>query len=87
MQTQTSQGPWWAALTVWAVVNAVNVLQSAGFLARIPTGSMAINRLLGYVMIALAAPAALALLAFVPRALAQVGSSGSVLEFTSPSSR
>ena len=43
MQTQTSQGPWWAALTVWAVVNAVNVLQSAGFLSRIPTGSMAIN--------------------------------------------
>ena len=65
MQTQTSQGPWWAALTVWAVVNAVNVLQSAGFLARIPTGSMAINSLLGYVMIALAVPAALALFAFV----------------------
>lgn len=65
MQTQTSQGPWWAALTVWAVVNAVNVLQSAGFLSRIPTGSMAINRLLGYVMIALAVPAALALFAFV----------------------
>ena len=65
MQTQTSQGPWWAALTVWAVVNAVNVLQSAGFLSRIPTGSMAINSLLGYVMIALAVPAALALFAFV----------------------
>ena len=60
MQTQTSQGPWWAALTVWAVVNAVNVLQSAGFLSRIPTGSMAINSLLGYVMIGLAVPAALA---------------------------
>ena len=40
---------------VRAVVNAVNVLQSAGFLARIPTGSMAINRLTGYVMIALGA--------------------------------
>ena len=85
METQTSQGPWWAALTVWAVVNAVNVLQSAGFLARIPSGSLAINRLLGYVMIALAAPAALALFAFVR--VAQVGSSGSVLQFTSPSSR
>ena len=84
MQTQTSQGSWWAALTVWAVVNAVNVLQSAGFLARIPTGSMAINRLLGYVMIALAAPAALA--SWLSCALAQVGSSGSVLQFTSPSS-
>ena len=65
MQTQTSQGPWWAALTVWAVVNVVNVLQSAGFLSRIPTGSMAINSLLGYVMIALAVPAARALFAFV----------------------
>ena len=29
------------------VVNAVNVLQSAGFLARISTGSMAMNRLTG----------------------------------------
>ena len=85
MQTQTSQGPWWAALTVWAVVNAVNVLQSAGFLSRIPTGSMAINSLLGYVMIALAVPAASPSL--LSCALKQVGSSGSVLQFTSPSSR
>ena len=85
MQTQTSQGPWWAALTVWAVVNAVNVLQSAGFLARIPTGSMAINRLLGYLMIALAAPAALALFAFVR---ARAGWQQWIgLQFTSPSSR
>ena len=38
---------------------------AAGFLSRIPTGSMAINSLLGYVMIALAVPAALALFAFV----------------------
>ena len=65
MQTQTNQGPWWAVLTVWAVVNAVNVLQSAGFLSRIPTGSMATNSLLGHVMIVLAAPAGLALIAFV----------------------
>ena len=65
MQTQTGQGPWWAALTVWGVVNAVNVLQSSGFLSRIPAGSMTVNKWLGYVMIALAAPAGLALVAFV----------------------
>jgi hypothetical protein len=49
---------------VWGVVNAVNVLQSVGFLSRVRAGSMAINRLLGYVMIALAVPATLALGAF-----------------------
>jgi hypothetical protein len=65
MQAQTSVAPWWAALTVWGVVNAVNVLQAAGFLSRVRTGSMAINHLLGYVMIALAVPSALALVAFV----------------------
>jgi hypothetical protein len=65
MQTEMSQGPWWAALTVWGVVNAVDLLQSVGFLSRIPTGSMAINHWLGYVLIALAAPAGLALIAFV----------------------
>ena len=43
MQPQTSVDPWWAALTVWAVVNAVNLLQAAGFLSRVRTGSMAIN--------------------------------------------
>jgi len=64
MQAQTSVDPWWAALTVWGVVNAVNVLQAAGFLSRVRTGSMAINHLLGYVMIVLAVPATLALVAF-----------------------
>ena len=64
MQTQLSQGLWWASLTVWGVVNAVNVLQSAGFLSRVATGGMAVNHLLGYVMIALAAPATLAIVAF-----------------------
>jgi len=24
-------GPWWAALTIWAVVNLVNVAQAVGF--------------------------------------------------------
>jgi hypothetical protein len=64
MQVQTNIEPYWAALTVWCVVNSVNVLQSVGFLSRVRTGSRAINQLLGYVMIALAAPAALALVAF-----------------------
>jgi hypothetical protein len=56
--------PWWAALIVWGVVNAVNVLQVAGFLSRVRTGSMAINHILGYVIAALAVPATLALVAF-----------------------
>jgi hypothetical protein len=64
MADQTRVYAWWAALTVWSVVNAVNVLQAAGFLSRVRTGSLAINHLLGYVMIALALPAALALAAF-----------------------
>jgi hypothetical protein len=64
MQAQTSVNPRWAALTVWGVVNAVNVLQAAGFLSRVRTGSRAINHLLGYVIIALAVPATLALVAF-----------------------
>ena len=65
MSGQTRVDPWWAALTVWGVVNAVNVLQAVGFLSRVRTGSMVINHLLGQVMIALAVPAALALVAFV----------------------
>ena len=65
MQVETRVDPWWAALTVWGVVNAVNVLQAAGFLSRVYTGSRAINHLLGYVIVALAVPAALALVAFV----------------------
>lgn len=65
MQPQMSVNPWWAALTVWGVVNAVNVLQAAGFLSRVPTGSMAINHILGRVIIALAVPAIAALFAFV----------------------
>jgi hypothetical protein len=62
---QTSVVPWWAVLTVWGIVNAVNLLQAAGFLSRVPTGSRAINHFFGYVMIALAIPAALALVALV----------------------
>jgi hypothetical protein len=47
------------------VVNAVNVLQSAGFLSRVYTGNREINQLLGLVIIALAVPAAVALVAFL----------------------
>ena len=64
MQVQTNIEPYWAVLTVWCIVKSVNVLQSVGFLSRVRTGSMAINHLLGYVMIALAVPATLALVAF-----------------------
>ena len=64
MPTRIEVEPWWAALTVWGVVNAVNVLQAVGFLSRVHTGSMAINHMLGYVMAALAVPAVVALAAF-----------------------
>ena len=65
MQAQTSVDPWWAALSVWAVVNAVNALQSLGFLSRLRTGSMALNHSLGYVIAALALPSIVAFIAFV----------------------
>jgi hypothetical protein len=58
-------GSRWAALTVWGVVNGVNVLQALGFLSRVATGSRAINHLLGYVIILLAIPAAVALVVFL----------------------
>jgi hypothetical protein len=50
---------------VWGVVNAVNVLQSAGFFSRVITGNRAINHLLGYGIVALAIPATLAMVALV----------------------
>ena len=65
MRSQSVFEPWWAALTVWGVVNAVNLLQAVGFLSRVPTGSLTVNRLLGRVMIALAIPSTVALVAFV----------------------
>ncbi len=64
MTTQVG-GPWWAAVTVWAVVNAVNVLQTVGFLSRLRTGSMATNHALGYAILALALPAVASLVAFI----------------------
>jgi len=65
MQAQTGGIPWWAVLTVWGVVNAVNILQAAGFLSRVSTGSMTVNHLLGRVIIGLAIPSMVALIAFV----------------------
>ena len=65
MQDQAGVAPWWAALTVWGVVNAVNILQSVGFLSRRRAGSMAVNHLIGYLIIALAIPSIVALIAFV----------------------
>jgi hypothetical protein len=65
LQAQERTNPWWAALIVWGVVNVINILQSAGFLSRVFTGSHAINHILGYVILILAAPAVLAIFAFV----------------------
>jgi hypothetical protein len=65
MHAQERVNPWWAALTVWGVVNVVNVLQSAGFLSRVVTGSRTINHIFGFGIVALAAPAVLAIFAFV----------------------
>ena len=65
MQSEAGVNPWWAAMTGWGVVNVVNVLQAAGFLSRVHTGTMDVNRGLGYLMIALAIPAIAALAAFV----------------------
>ena len=65
MRDHTRPSPWWAVLTVWGIVNAVNILQSAGFLSRVVTGDRAINHLFGYGIVALAAPAALTIVAFM----------------------
>ena len=65
MNSQTHVNPWWAVLTVWGVVNTVNVLQSAGFLSRVITGNRLINHLFGYGIVTLALPAAIAIVAFI----------------------
>jgi hypothetical protein len=61
MQAQINGGPKWAILTVWCVVNAVNVLQTVGFLSRVHTGSMLVNHALGYVILALGIPSAMSI--------------------------
>lgn len=65
MNEQMLVNPWWAALTTWGVVNLVNLLQSAGFLSRIFSKNLVLNHLLGYGIMALAIPAAIALVAFM----------------------
>jgi len=65
MQIQADVEPYWAAITVWVVVNALNTLQGAGFLSRFRTGGVAINHTIGYLIIALSVPATVALVAFV----------------------
>ena len=65
MKAQQHVDPWWAALTVWGVVNMVNLLQAAGFLSRVVTGNREINHLFGYGIVALGVPACLALIAFI----------------------
>jgi len=65
MQGQTGVNPWWAALAIWGVVNAVNVLQAAGFLSRVPSGSSAVNHVLGRIIMALTVPAMAAMIAFI----------------------
>lgn len=64
MQVQTDVSPWWAVLTVWGVVNAVNILQAVGFFSRVRAGSMVVNHLLGYMIVALAIPSVVALIGF-----------------------
>jgi hypothetical protein len=65
MQAEMGVNPWWAVLTVWGVVNAVNLLQASGFFSRVITGSMTINHVLGRIIMILAIPAMAALFAFV----------------------
>jgi hypothetical protein len=65
MPTHTHTGPWWAVLTVWGVVNAVNLLQAAGFLSRVWTNDMRVNHALGWPILALALPASASLFAFL----------------------
>lgn len=61
MDPQARISPWWAVLTVWGIVNMVNLLQSAGFLSRVITGSYCINHLLGYGIVMLSIPAIITL--------------------------
>ena len=65
MKGQRSANPWWAVLTVWTVVNLVNILQAAGFLSRVATGDRSFNHILGYGIVALAIPAFLAMVEFM----------------------
>jgi hypothetical protein len=65
MKAQMHANPWWAVLTVWGLVNAVNILQAAGFISRVITCNREINHLIGYGIIALGVPAILVIIFFV----------------------
>lgn len=56
-------GPWWAALTTWFVVNVVNLAQAVGFASRRAHG-MAVNHVAGYLIAGLALPATVALVGY-----------------------
>ncbi len=79
MRTQIAVDPWWAALVVWGVVNTVNVLQGFGFLSRLSTGILAFNHILGYAILALGLPAAVALIAFLRAGAAPLQWMGTVV--------
>jgi hypothetical protein len=72
-------GLWWAVLTVWGVVNALNLFQAVGFRSRVRSRSMVINHRMGYAIIALAIPAFIALLAFVRAGSGWLNISGPVI--------
>lgn len=56
-------GPWWASLTTWIVVNIVNLAQTFGFASR-RTQGMAVNHAAGYLIAGLALPATAALVGY-----------------------
>ena len=65
MHAQYTDAPWWAVVTIWAVVNAVNTLQGIGFLSRVRTGAMTVNHYIGFAIMLLAVPALIALAGFI----------------------
>jgi len=56
-------GPWWAVSITWAVVNLVNIAQTAGFASRARHG-MRVNHRLGVIIAILALPATAALVGY-----------------------
>lgn len=79
MQAQYGGASWWAVMTVWAVVNAVNILQGIGFLSRVRTGAMTINHYIGFVIMLLTIPAMIALVAFIREGASKIHWIGPVL--------
>lgn len=56
-----NSGPWWSQVTLWVVVNLVNVAQTVGFASRRRYG-MRINRAAGLLIAVLAVPATAAMI-------------------------